>query len=88
MATKKAGKKKATKKKGRGNKPDVEDPPIIVGGGGSEIIKIRADLIVTPMSPAGGYTRWRVNGVNIKHVDVDGHGHQVSPSVNKVTFSE
>lgn len=86
MATKKASKKKAAKKKKKGGL--LEDPPIIVGGGGSEIIKIRADLLVTPMTPANGYTRFRVNGVNIKHVDVDGHGHNVSPSGNKVTFLE
>jgi hypothetical protein len=87
MATKKTGKKKASKKKNGGDQL-TDEPPIIVGGGGSEIIKIREDLLVTSMPPTGGYARFRVNGVNIKHVDVDGHGHTVSPSSNKVTFSE
>lgn len=91
MATKKTVKKKAAKKKKGGGKL-ADDPPIIVGGGGSEIIRIRADLIVTPMTPASGYTRFRVQGVNIKSVNVfDGsnnHPHSVSPSGNKVTFSE
>lgn len=87
MATKKAGKKKATKKKGRGNKPD-EDPPIIVGGGGSEIIQIRSDLGVTLMPPSGSYTRFRVAGVNIKRVVVNGHSDPVSPATHKVIFEE
>jgi hypothetical protein len=87
MATKKSS-KKVSKKKSPKRKSDTDDPPIIVGGGGSEIIKIRGDLLVTPMPPTGGYTRFRVNGVNIKHVDVDGHGHNVSPSSNRVKFSE
>jgi hypothetical protein len=85
MATRKAGKTKAGKKKsGR----LMEDPPIIVGGGGSEIIKIRGDLVVTLMPPAGGYNRLRVAGVNIKYVDVDGSNHGVNPATNNVRFLE
>lgn len=91
MATKRSSKKKVSKKSPK-KKSDADDPPIIVGGGGSEIIRIRADLVVTPMTPASGYTRFRVQGVNIKSVNVfDGsnnHPHSVSPSGNKVTFSE
>lgn len=91
MATKKVGKKKAATKK-RDKRALVEDPPIIVGGGGSEIIRIREGLVVTPMTPAGGYFRWRVGGINIKRVNVfDGsnnHPHAVSPAGNRVTFSE
>ena len=86
-----SSKKKVSKKKSP-MKMAADDPPIIVGGGGSEIIKIRADLLVTPMTPASGYTRFRVQGVNIKNVNVfDGsnnHPHSVSPAGNKVTFSE
>ena len=84
MATKKAGKKKMTKKKGS----LAEDPPIIVGGGSSEIIRIRGDLVVTLMAPAGGYNRFRVAGVNIKYVDVDGSNHGVDPATNNVRFLE
>lgn len=91
MATKKSS-KKVSKKKSSKRKLDADNPPIIVGGGGSEIIRIRADLLVTPMPPASGYTRFRVLGVNIKHVNVfDGshnHPHSVSAAGNKVTFSE
>ena len=83
MATK-AGKKKATKKRGS----LAEDPPIIVGGGSSEIIRIRGDLVVTPMPPAGGYNRLRVTPVNIKYVDVDGSNHGVDPTTNRVKFLE
>lgn len=90
MATKKSSKK--VSKKSPKKKAVPGDAPIIVGGGGSEIIRIREDLVVTPMTPAGGYTRFRVQGVNIKSVDVfDGsnnHPHSVSPSGNRVTFSE
>ena len=84
MATKKAGKKKMTKKKGS----LADDPPIIVGGGSSEIIKIRDDLSVSLMSPAGGYNRFRVAGVNIRYVDVDGSNHGVDPATNNVRFLE
>ncbi|MGZ5435820.1 MAG: hypothetical protein ACXWID_13780 [Pyrinomonadaceae bacterium] len=86
-----SSKKKVSKKKSP-KKMAADDPPIIVGGGGSEIIKIRADLLVTPMTPASGYARFRVQGVNIKSVNVfDGsnnHPHPVSSAGNKVTFSE
>lgn len=92
MATRKSSKKKASKKKSPKRKTDTDDPPIIVGGGGSEIIRIRADLVVTPMTPAGGYTRFKVHGVNIMNVNLfDGsnnHPFPVSPSGNRVTFSE
>lgn len=85
MATKKAGKKKMTKKK---RSSFADDPPIIVGGGSSEIVRIRADLVVTSMPAAGGYNRLRVAGVNIKYVDVDGSNHGVDPSTNTVKFLE
>jgi hypothetical protein len=84
MATKKAGKKKVTKKRAS----LADDPPIIVGGGSSEIIQIRADLLVSPMPPAGSYNRFRVAGVNIRYVDVDGSNHGVDPATNKVRFLE
>ena len=80
-----AKKAAAGKKRGKG---EIEDPPIIVGGGSSEMIRIRGDLTVTSMPPAGGYTRFRVAGVNIKHVTVDGKDHSVDPSTNNVVFSE
>ena len=76
----------AGKKRGKGS--DIEDPPIIVGGGSSEMIQIRGDLSVSIMPPAGGYTRFRIAGVNIRHVEVDGKDHSVSPSTNKVVFTE
>ena len=84
MATKRAGKKTVAKKKSG----LAEDPPIIVGGGSSEIIRIRGDLVVTPMAPAGGYNRLRVGGVNIRYVDVDGSNHGVDPATNNVRFLE
>ena len=86
MTIKKAGKKKVTKKKGK--KREIEDPPIIVGGGGSEIIQIRSDLSVSLMPPTGNYNRFRVSGVNIRNVDVDGSNHSVNPNTNRVTFTE
>jgi hypothetical protein len=86
MPTKKTAKKKAAKKPTK--KKLFEDPPIIVGGGSSEIIQIRADLSVSTMPPAGGYNRWRVAGINIKYVNVDGTAHSVNPTSNKVKFLE
>ena len=86
MVTKKTTKKKATKKRKKGS--EIEDPPIIVGGGSSEIIRNRGDLSVSLMPPAGGYNRFRVAGVNIKHVTVDGKDHSVSPATNNVVFTE
>lgn len=86
MATKKAGKKKATKMKGGGTKADF-DPPIIVGGGGSEIIQVRSDLAVSLMPPTGNYNRFRV-GVNIRRVVVNGHSDPVTPATHKVVFEE
>ena len=91
MVTKKTTKKKTAKKAAAGKKrkrDEIEDPPIIVGGGSSEMIRIRGDLTVTSMPPAGGYIRFRVAGVNIKHVTVDGKDHSVNPSTNNVVFSE
>jgi len=85
MATKKAGKKKAAKKK-KGRL--LDDPPIIVGGGGSEIIQIRADLAVSLMPPTGNYNRFRVAGVNIRRVVVNGKTDPVSPSTHQVLFEE
>jgi len=87
MATKKSSKKKVSKKK-VSKKGDVDDPPIIVGGGGSEIIKIRSDLAVSIMPPAGNYIRFRVAGVNIRTVTVDGKSSPVNPSTNNVVFEE
>jgi len=91
MAKKKTPKKTTAKKAVAGKKRgkgEIEDPPIIVGGGSSEIIRIRGDLTVSSMPPAGGYIRFRVAGVNIKHVTVDGKDHSVNPSTNSVVFSE
>ena len=92
MATKKTPRKTTAKKasagKKRAKRKEIEDPPIIVGGGSSEMIRIRGDLMVSSMPPAGGYIRFRVAGVNIKHVTVDGKDHSVSPSTNNVVFSE
>jgi len=91
MAKKKTPRKTTAKKAAAGKKRgkgEIEDPPIIVGGGSSEMIRIRGDLTVTSMPPAGGYTRFRVAGVNIKHVTVDGKDHSVDPSTNNVVFSE
>ena len=92
MATKKTTPKKTAKKAAAGKKrvkdKEIEDPPIIVGGGSSEIIRIRGDLTVSSMPPAGGYIRFRVAGVNIRHVTVDGKDHPVNPSTNNVVFSE
>lgn len=85
--TRKTTAKKAAAGKKRG-KGEIEDPPIIVGGGSSEMIRIRGDLTVSSMPPAGGYIRFRVAGVNIKHVTVDGKDHSVNPSTNNVVFSE
>ena len=90
MAKKKTPRKTTAKKAAAGkkrSKDEIEDPPIIVGGGSSEMIRIRGDLSVTSMPPAGGYTRFRVAGVNIKHVTVDGKDHSVDPSTNNVVFS-
>jgi hypothetical protein len=83
-STKKAVKKKIGKKKHK----DIEDPPIIVGGGSSEIIRIREDLTVSLMPPANGYTRFRVAGINIRHVNVDGKDHSVNPNTNSIVFTE
>ncbi len=92
MATKKTTtKKKKTAKKAAGKRKkrdEIEDPPIIVGGGGSEIIKIRGDLAITSMPPAGGYTRLRIAGVNIRRVVVDGKEHSVNPTTNNIVFTE
>ena len=90
MATKKTTRKTTAKKAaaGKKRKDEIEDPPIIVGGGSSEIIRIRGDLTVSSMPPAGGYIRFKVAGVNIKHVTVDGKDHSVNPSTNNVVFSE
>jgi hypothetical protein len=93
MATKKTPRKTTAKKTAAGKKrvkkrTDIEDPPIIVGGGSSEMIRIRGDLMVSSMPPAGGYIRFKVAGVNIKHVTVDGKDHSVNPSTNSVVFSE
>jgi hypothetical protein len=92
MAKKKTPRKTTAKKSAAGKKhrkgKEIEDPPIIVGGGSSEMIQIRADLSVSIMPPAGGYTRFRIAGVNIRNVTVDGKDHSVSPSTNKVVFSE
>ncbi len=92
MAKKKTPRKTTAKKAVAGKKrrkdKDIEDPPIIVGGGSSEIIRIREDLTVSLMPPAGGYTRFRVAGVNIKRVTVDGKEHSVNASTNNVVFSE
>ena len=91
MAKTKTPRKTTAKKAAPGKKrtkDEIEDPPIIVGGGSSEMIRIRGDLTVTSMPPAGGYTRFRVAGVNIKHVTVDGKDHSVDPSTNNVVFSE
>ena len=91
MAKKKTPRKTTAKKAAPGKKrtkDEIEDPPIIVGGGSSEMIRIRGDLTVTSMPPAGGYTRFRVAGVNIKQVTVDGKDHSVDPSTNNVVFSE
>ena len=91
MVTKKTTRKKSAKKtttgKGKKNK-DIDDPPIIVGGGSSEMIRIRADLGVSLMPPAGGYTRFRIAGINIRHVTVDGKDHSVNPTTNSVVFTE
>jgi hypothetical protein len=91
MAKKNTPSKTTAKKSAAGkkrHKGDIEDPPIIVGGGSSEMIQIRGDLSVSIMPPAGGYTRFRIAGVNIRHVTVDGKDHSVSPSTNSVVFSE
>jgi hypothetical protein len=91
MVKKKTSRKTTAKKAAAGkkrSKDEIEDPPIIVGGGSSEIIRIRGDLSVTSMPPAGGYTRFRVAGVNIRKVSVDGKDHSVNPSTNNVVFSE
>ena len=91
MAKKKTPRKTTAKKAAAGKKRgkgEIEDPPIIVGGGSSEMIRIRGDLSVTSMPPAGGYTRFRVAGVNIRKVSVDGKDHSVNPSTNNVVFSE
>ena len=90
MAAKKTSKKKAVKKKtGKRKRKDIDDdPPIIVGGGGSEIIRIREDLNVSLMPAANGYNRFRVAGVNIRHVQVDGKDHSVNPTTNTVVFTE
>lgn len=88
MAKKKTPRKTTAKKAVGKKRKDVEEPPIIVGGGSSEVIRIRADLTVSLMPPAGGYTRFRVAGVNIKRVTVDGKEHSVSASTNNVVFSE
>ena len=91
MAKKKTPRKTTAKKAAPGKKrtkDEIEDPPIIVGGGSSEMIRIRGDLSVTSMPPAGGYTRFRVAGVNIRKVSVDGKDHSVDPSTNNVVFSE
>lgn len=87
MATKKAPKKKAAKKK-KGSGKLADDPPIIVGGGGSEIIQIRDDLAVSLMPPTGNYIRFRVAGVNIRRVVVNGHNDPVNPATHKVEFEE
>jgi hypothetical protein len=91
MAKKKTPRKTTAKKAAAGKKrrkDEIEDPPIIVGGGSSEMIRIREDLTVTVMSSANGYTRFRVAGVNIKNVSVDGKNHSVNPSTNNVVFTE
>jgi hypothetical protein len=92
MVTKKTTKKRAAKKtshpKRRKKGREIDDPPIIVGGGSSEIIRIRGDLSVSLMPPAGGYNRFRVAGVNIRHVTVDGNNHPVNPATNNVVFTE
>ena len=87
MATKKAPKKKAAKKKKGGGKL-ADDPPIIVGGGGSEIIQVRADLSVSLLPPTGNYIRFRVAGVNIRRVVVNGRNDPVNPSTHQVLFEE
>lgn len=91
MAKKKTPAKTTAKNAAAGKKRkghDIDDPPIIVGGGSSEIIQIRGDLSVSIMPPTGGYTRFRIGGVNIKHVVVDGKDHSVNPSTNRVVFTE
>ena len=92
MVTKKTTKKKAAKKtsptKKRKKGRDIEDPPIIVGGGSSEMIRIREDLSVSVMPSAGGYMRFRVAGVNIRRVTVDGKDQPVNPTTNNVVFTE
>lgn len=86
MAKKKIAPKKTAKKKRKDK--EIDDPPIIVGGGSSEMIRIRADLNVSLMPQAGGYTRLRIAGVNIRNVTVDGKSHSVDPSTNNVVFTE
>lgn len=88
MVTKKSSKKKVSKKRLLKKKADTDDPPIIVGGGGSEIIKIRSDLAVSLMQPTGNYNRFRVAGVNIRRVVVNGHSDPVNPSSHTVVFEE
>jgi hypothetical protein len=91
MVTKKTTRKTTAKKAAAGKKrkrKEIEDPPIIVGGGSSEMIRIRGDLVVSSLPPAGGYIRFRVAGVNIRNVTVDGKDHSVNPSTNNVVFSE
>ena len=91
MVKKKTPRKTTAKKAAAGKKrrkDEIEDPPIIVGGGSSEMIRIREDLTVTVMPSANGYTRFRVAGVNIKKVSVDGKDHSVNPSTNNVVFTE
>lgn len=82
-------------------RPKEQEPPIIVGGGGSSkgkvlprtILKIRKNVVMTPISAAPRYYRWRLE-VDLDEVDVfeggvgNEYAHPVDPGSHSTSFWE